>query len=80
MTIFVYKGLTRKPEIGNTRVWVLPKIWRLRGARDVSNRKLLNARVTTFTVSESGQEFLYSRYFTESAELRISRTFVPYEA
>ena len=48
MTIFVYKGLNRKPEIGNTSVWVLPNIWRLRGVRDtkcgknVSNGKSLN--------------------------------------
>ena len=30
MTIFVYTGFTRNPEIGNTPVWVLPNIWRLR--------------------------------------------------
>ena len=48
MTIFVYKGLTRNPEIGNTLVWVLPNIWRLRQVRDtkfgttVSNKKFSN--------------------------------------
>ena len=48
MTIWVYKGLTRKLEIGNTRGWVLPNIWRLGWLRDtifgtnVSNKKLLN--------------------------------------
>ena len=29
ITIFVYKGLTRSPGIGNTPVLVLPNIWRL---------------------------------------------------
>ena len=50
MTIFVYKGLTRTPEIGNnTLVWVLPNIWRLvlvrdtKFGRNVSNKMLANA-------------------------------------
>ena len=49
MTIFFYKGLTWNPEIGNTHVWVLPKIWRLGQVRDtklgmnVSHKELLNA-------------------------------------
>ena len=49
MTIFFYKGLTRNPKIGNTTVWVLPNIWRLRRVMatkfdaNVSNRMLLNA-------------------------------------
>ena len=29
LTIFLYKGLTRNLEIGNTTVWVLLNIWRL---------------------------------------------------
>ena len=61
MTIFIYKGLTRKLEIGNTPVWVLPNIWRLGkvGYIKVSTNLLIkcgwmlqNARVTAFTVSE----------------------------
>ena len=49
MTIFIYKGLTRNPEMGNTPVWVLPSIYRLgqimdtKFATNVSNRELLNA-------------------------------------
>ena len=49
LTKFVYKGLTRNPEIGNTPAWVLPDIWRLGPVRDtkfgtnVSNKMLLNA-------------------------------------
>ena len=49
MTIFFYKGLTRKMEIGNTPVWVLLNIWRLEQVRDtkfdmnISNEMLLNA-------------------------------------
>ena len=49
MTIFFCKGLTRNPEIGNTPVWDLPNIWRLRQVRDtkfgtnVSNKILLKA-------------------------------------
>ena len=49
MTISFYKGLTRKPEIGNTPVCVLPNIWRLGRVRNtkfgmnISNKMLLNA-------------------------------------
>ena len=49
MTVFVYKGLTRNLEIGNTRVWISPYNSALRQARDskfganISNKKLLNA-------------------------------------
>ena len=48
MTIFVYKGLTRNPEIRNTPVLVLLDIWRLEQVRDtkfgmnVSDKMLLN--------------------------------------
>ena len=47
--IFVYKGLTRNPEIGTTPVWILPNIWRLGQVRDTKfctnfyNKMLLNA-------------------------------------
>ena len=60
MTIFVYKGLTRNPEIGNNPVCTL-SIWRLgrvkntKFGRNVSNEKLRNAATylgTVFTVSE----------------------------
>ena len=34
MIIFVYKGLTRDPEIGSALFWVLPNIWRLGRIRD----------------------------------------------
>ena len=50
MTIFVYEGMTRNPEIRNTPVWVLPNIWRLSWVSDtkcgtnVSNEQLLNAK------------------------------------
>ena len=62
MTIFVYKGLTRNPEIGNIPVWVLPNIWRLdwvsnnKFRTNVANEKLLNAengRVTASTQSRA---------------------------
>ena len=49
MSIFVYKGLTRNLEIGNTPVCVLPKIWRMEQVRgtklgaSASNKMLLNA-------------------------------------
>ena len=60
VTIFLYKGLTRNPDIGNTPVWVLPNIWRLGRVRDtkfgmnISNEYwiLENTRVTSFAVSE----------------------------
>ena len=34
MAIFVSKGLTRNPYIGNTFIWVLPNIWRLWRVRE----------------------------------------------
>ena len=49
MAIYFYKGLTRNPETGNTLIWVLPNIWRLRQVRNtkfgtnVSYKMLLNA-------------------------------------
>ena len=60
MTIYFYKGLTRNPEIGNTPVWVLHNIWRL---KRVWNTKfwtslirlywmLQNDKVVPFIVSE----------------------------
>ena len=60
MTVLVYKGLARSPEIENTPHWIFLNIWRLGRVRDnifstkVSNKKLLNAskcRVTALTVS-----------------------------
>ena len=61
-TIFIYKGLTRIPIIGNTLVWVLPNTWRLGWvmvtelSTNVCNILLLNAAkcqgVTCFTLSE----------------------------
>ena len=49
MTTFVYKGLTRNPEIENTLVGILPNIWRLEQVMDTkfctntSYKLLLNA-------------------------------------
>ena len=49
MIIFLLKGLTRNPEIGNNPVWVFPNIWRLGQVRNptcgtnVSNEMLRNA-------------------------------------
>ena len=48
MTIFVYRTLTKAPEIGNIPVWVLPSIWRLEQIMDtkldtkVGDKILLN--------------------------------------
>ena len=61
MKIFVYKGLTRNPEIGNTSISIFSNLWRLGQVRDnkfdknVSNKMLLNAvisRLTAFIISE----------------------------
>ena len=61
ITIFLYEGFIRNPEIGNTPVWVLPNISRLGRVRDtkfganIFNEMQLNAantRVTAFTFSE----------------------------
>ena len=49
MTFFVYKGLTRNPEIGNTRIWILPYNLGLGVAHkrkvivNYSNKKLMKA-------------------------------------
>ena len=49
MTVSFYKGLIRNLEIGDTPVWVLPNIWRLRRVSDTkcstkfSNKMLLNS-------------------------------------
>ena len=60
--------MTRNPEIGNSPIYVLPNIWRLRRVRDtkfgtsVSNKKLLTAakcQSYRFTVSESLRENLF---------------------
>ena len=53
ITIFVYMGLTRNPEIGNTPVWVLSNIWRLGQVMDTMSliecyRMLENSRVTVY--------------------------------
>ena len=49
MAVFVCKGLTRNPEIGNALVWVFPNIWRLEQFRDTKFG-------TAFTISESLRE------------------------
>ena len=49
MTIFLYKGLTRNPEIANNPVRVLPNIWRVgrvggtKFSTNISNEMFLNA-------------------------------------
>ena len=41
--IFLYKGLTKNPELRNTPVWVLSHIWRLVQVRDTKFSTKLNA-------------------------------------
>ena len=61
MTIFLYQGLTRNPEIGNIPVWVLSSSWRMGKLRTpnwawifliICHWILQNFRVIAFTVSE----------------------------
>ena len=60
MTIFIYKELTRNPEIGSTPLWILLNIYILGWVRDIKFGlnvlkkywMLQNARVTAFTVFE----------------------------
>ena len=61
MTIFLYKGLNRNSNIGNTPVWIFPNIWRLGCVRNTklgtnaSNKKLLNAaKCQRYNVYRSG--------------------------
>ena len=65
MKIFLYKGLTRNPKIGNTPVWVLPNVWRLGRVMDTHLARmsliecywmLQNSGVTAFTVFELSKE------------------------
>ena len=66
MEISFYKELTRNPKIGNSSVWVLPHIRRLKRVRkfgkfgtNVSNKMLLNVSKCqgySFTVSEKNQQ------------------------
>ena len=54
----LFRNIQKYPEIGNTTVCVLPKVWRLGQVRNtkfgtnVSNKMLTNAKVRDFTVSE----------------------------
>ena len=66
ITIFIYKGLTRNPEIRNTPVLVLSNIQKLERVRDIEFRnnvsKLLllnaeNARATAFIKGKSTSFF-----------------------
>ena len=59
ITIFFCKELARNPEIGNTPVWVLPKIWRQVWIPNLARMFLIecylmlqNAMVTAFTIFE----------------------------
>ena len=46
MTVVVYKGLTRYPEIGNTSIWVLPIFWRLGQVRNTKFRVNVSSEIT----------------------------------
>ena len=48
MTIFVYKGLIRNPEIRNTPVCALPNIWELEGVRDTKCSKMPGLQLLPF--------------------------------
>ena len=50
MTIFFYKGLTRNPEIGNTPVWVLSNIWRVRWVANTKFDKIVLPYKALFTI------------------------------
>ena len=60
LTIFVYKGLTRNPEIGDTPVWVLGRgDWGESGIPNLAQMTLIkcywmlkNTRATAFTMTE----------------------------
>ena len=89
MTIFVYKRLTRNPEIGITSDWVLPNISRLgwvrvtKCGRNVSNKKLLNDTkcqigvkfvVFSFSVNSTSQDVtIISVKKTPSFSWRLAR-------
>ena len=66
MTIFFYKGLTRILEIGNTPVWVLPNLWRLRQVRD-----------TKFSMNVSNEmPGLYCLWFIKACVLYFHQVFI----
>ena len=56
MTIFLYKDLTRNPEIRNTPFRVFPNTWRLGQAKDTKFGMNVYIRVIAFSISESLRE------------------------
>ena len=87
MTIFVYKKLTRNPEIANTQFWVLPNIWRPRQIRDIKfgrntllkcSRMHKNVRFPAFTVSELLRENEQGRVTLRSAPTQIKIKLLTY--
>ena len=89
MTIFLYKGLNRNPEIGNTPVWVLPIIWKPGelGIPNLARMFLIkcsymmqDAKVTAFTVIAILRENLQgvptpTRLSTLSTKLSANKRF-----
>ena len=76
MTISIYKGLTRNPEIGNTTVWVFPNFWRLKQVRDTKS----NTNVANEMLVDAAKCQGYSFYCfwvmrkTKRGELKITPT------
>ena len=61
MRISFYKELTRKPEIGNTPVWVLSNIWRLGWVRNTKFGTNFSKKMILNAAKCKGYSFYYFR-------------------
>ena len=67
MIIFFYKGLTRKPEIGNTRVWVLHNIQSLGQVRDTKFDANISNKI--FLIAAIYQGYSFYRFWVIKGKL-----------
>ena len=80
MTNFVYKGLSRNPEIGNTPAQILCNIWRLKGVRDtkfdrnLSNGKLFNAAKCRGSEFSNNEIELQNRVTENNVTLQVTNS------
>ena len=67
MIIFFYKGLTRKPEIENTRVWVLHNIQSLGQVRDTKFDANISNKI--FLIAAIYQGYSFYRFWVIKGKL-----------
>ena len=55
--VLEYKGLTGNPKIGNTHIWALPNIWRLRKVKDTKFRRNVGYKRLLDAAKSQGYSF-----------------------